>query len=129
MKLLTQATVLDFEVKDYIHLLKEHKRSIEFIKRKIHSFSINKSDKERALQLLQFAIERINKSLNIGEILLLLFIPFGFFRIITGNSYMFDVWEESRLGFVNRVKQFYLVSIIGLLIYALIIPSLYRLLK
>jgi hypothetical protein len=129
MKLLTQETVLDFEVEDYIHLLKENKRNIELINRKIHNFSLKDSDKEKALQFLQFAIERIDKSLDIGEVLLLLFIPFGFFRIIIGNSYMFNVWEESRLGFVNRVNQFYLVSIIGLLMYTLIIPSLYYLFK
>lgn len=129
MKTLTQESIPELTVENYVHLIIEKKQSVDFIKRQIQNFSLEESDKEKALQRLQFAVERIDRSLSASEVLMLLFIPFGYFKFKLGTSLLFDIRKERESGFVNRVKQFYLISIIGVLMYILIIPGLYLSLK
>jgi hypothetical protein len=118
-KVFTEADAKKYDVENFVYLLVIKKYTKAWLENKIKSFSIDENDKEKALQRLQFATERINKSLSGKEIFFLLIIPFGVLNAWT-DTRIFDVFEERQMGYVNRVKQFFLISIIGMSLYIII---------
>ena len=125
MKKLTQDNISDFQVENYVHLLIKEKNSLESVKRQINGLFVDESEKQKALQRLQFAVERIDKPLTAEEVIIFLFIPFfGYIKRFSKPT-IFNLDEERKLGYVNRVKQFFLISTIGLILYMLIIPGIY----
>ena len=119
MQHLTKDTIHEFEVEDYVYLMVEEKMSADILRGKIHNFSLEESNQKRALQRLQFAKERIDKSLTVEELVVYFFFPFGNSKKFSSNA-SFDVKEQKRLGFVNRVKQYNLISMIGVVMYLVV---------
>jgi len=123
MKKLTKETISEFEVEDFIQLLKLEKFDVAIVKRKIDCLSLVEEEKSKTLQRLSYAVDRLNRSLSLQEIVIFILFPLG--QIIRfQKTTLFNVKKERELGYLNRVKQFYLVSFIGYLLYFMIISAI-----
>lgn len=120
MKEITPENIPTYQVENYVHLIINQGLSIEYLKRHIHSLSLDDEVRKLAMQRVDFAKERIDRSLTITEIVAFLFLPFGKINRFKETT-LFDIAEERRMGYVNRVKQFYLVSILGIIMYVILI--------
>lgn len=125
MRDLTPENIPSYEVENYVHLLVDQRLSVEYLKRHINNLPPEDEIRDLAKQRVDFAMERINKSLTTIEVLSFLFLPFGKINKFK-ESTLFDIVEEKRMGYVNRVKQFYLVSILGIMMYLILITLFFK---
>lgn len=86
------------------------------LEKEIYDFQYDVNTSKNLLQRLNFAKERVEKSLELDEIFLFIFFPFGMIHRLSEQEF-FDPSMEMKLGFKRKVNQYYLYSCIGLATY------------
>jgi len=111
----------NFSVENFIQYITSKNISKPDVLKDLNSMDFDNSLKQEILQKIDFAYQRIQSQLDSQSKVLLVFFPFGIVNILLNKKGFFDVEEQKRLGFVKKVKQYYDYSIIGILLYIIII--------
>ena len=110
----------EYSIENFIHLIIEEHVKKEELVAKIRNINANKELISKTLQKVDFAYKRIDKPLENDVKFYLLIFPFGIVNRFDSTGF-FDTRENRRLGFVKKVKEFYMYSFIGVLLYAIIV--------
>ena len=111
---------IEYKIENFIHLIVQEKIKKEDLVLKIKNIDTKEELISKALQKVDFAYKRINEPLENDIKYLLIIFPFGIVNRFNQNGF-FDVEENRRLGFVEKIKEYKKYSFIGLILYAIII--------
>ena len=105
-----------FEVEDIAKLILEEKLDRDYFVEKIKAYYPDNSISNPIEQKIDFAFRRIGKPLSFEEKITFVIVPFGIVNRLYKNE-LFNVQKERQMGFKKRVDDYYLFSLIGLLLY------------
>ena len=106
-------------VDDIAKLILEENLDENYFVQKARDFYPDRSISDSIVQRINFAYNRISKPLDLEEKILFLIFPFGVVNRLYENDF-FDTQKELSLGFKRRVDEYYLFSLIGIVIYTII---------
>ncbi|TXN36133.1 hypothetical protein FVB32_16375 [Flagellimonas hymeniacidonis] len=105
-----------FEVEEIAKLILEEKLDRDYFVQKTRAFYPDILISDPLVQKIDFAFNRITKPLSIEEKITFIIIPFGIVHRLYKNE-LFDSYEEQQMGFKKRINDYYLFSLIGLVMY------------
>jgi len=112
---------INFSVENFVHYIISNNISKQDLESKLNLYTIENKKKEEILKKIRFAYKRMNQPLDTQTKILLIFFPLGIVNIFLNIKGIFDESKQRKLGFVKKVKQFYNYSIIGVIMYTLLI--------
>lgn len=104
-----------------LYMLSDNK-SFEDIEQEI--VQLEEAHQHRLLRLFHFLKERSSKPLSFSIKVLCLLIPYGFVSNLY-KKYIFDPLEHYRSGFLQQFKDYNLYSILGIILYAIVIIAVF----
>lgn len=120
MKSIEIHDLLDFKVEDFAHFMIQKKGTFQSLKSKIHHSDLPEADTEKVMKHLEYAKERMEKPLDLGQTILFIIFPFGTVNKLYKNEF-FDVGKEFKLGYAKKVKEFKLYSFLGIAFYFVLV--------
>lgn len=95
---------------DYLPTLKSNRKRID------NRLDLETEFKQQLLQKIDFAIKRVESPLDLDSKLKYLFIPFEIITLYTDPERK-DIDQFKELGFITKIKQYFIFSIIGMVMY------------
>lgn len=110
----------NYDIEDFVNYILDRKIKEKDFKELLNEYCVDDILKKQQLQKLEFAYARISKGLNIQEIFSFIIVPFGIANRLYENK-LFDVENERKQGYIRRVNQYLMFSVIGILFYLLLL--------
>lgn len=108
--------VSEYKVEDFARLIIDNKIEKQHLISKIEALKLGADAINKILQKVEFAYDRISKSLDLDQVVLFIVFPFGMVNRLYKNDF-FDAEENLRLGFVKKVNEYYRYSFLGVFTY------------
>ena len=108
--------LLSFKVEHFAHLMMQKRTTFKSLERYVHHAELTQTERENVMQRLRYAKERMEKPLDLDQTILFIIFPFGVVNRLYKNDF-FSVHKELKLGYVKKVKEFRLYSLLGLAFY------------
>ncbi len=112
--------LLFHKIEDVIPIIENENLTKREIQIRISKSKLQKEDKVKVQQKIDFAFKRISEPLDLQMKIICFLIPFGLVTRIGSNN-IFDVNHHRKLGFKKKVRDFYSYSFLGFLTYLFII--------
>ncbi|MDT7833126.1 hypothetical protein RQM59_12085 [Flavobacteriaceae bacterium S356] len=108
------------KVEDFAHLIINKKETFQSLKSKVHHSDLPETLRKKIMQRLAYAKERVEKPLDLDQTILFIFFPFGVINRFSQGTF-FDVQRELYLGYIKKVKEYRMYSLLGIAFYFAII--------
>lgn len=112
-----------YKIEEFAHLIIQEKETFQTLKSKIHNANLTEDQREKIILRLNYAKERIEKPLDLDQTILFIIFPFGVVNRLYKNSF-FDLGRELSLGYIKKVKEFRMYSLLGIAFYLVIVLML-----
>lgn len=115
--------IKNYNIEDFSKKIYENEIDTNSLRKEIEQSNLNNNEKEKILQAVTFAFNRVNKSLEAEYKILFFIIPFGLINRLYQNE-TFNVQENLKKGFYTKVKEYQRYSLYGTIFYAVLITIL-----
>ena len=110
----------DFTIEDFAKEIHENALDKEGMLKKMDKDKYTREQVEEINKKIDYAIKRIKQPLSLNEKIIFFLFPFGIRSMLTLNNNFIDIKKELEQGYYNRIKQYHLYSLLGVIFYALL---------
>ena len=114
----------NFTIEELIEYLSSNYYEKEIIDKKITESNLTITEQEKLLNKITRAYHRIKEPLELDLVLFYVFFPLGYVNSFSETEdENFKRFKKFR--YLRKIKEYYIFSVIGIIIYSLIIPLLF----